>query len=337
MLRLVLFRVLESYFRHRFLFLLPVALMIVFAGVKFVSAKSTYISRGALYVQKQSLLGSLTNVTQDGFSWSSASELTVGEVKELLQTDSFVRAVIQMTDLEKDLNDKPGDAETLYDRVRTVVWVQTLGDSLIMIGAADEDPKIAHQLAQGTIENYLQWKINSDRQGSSSAQAFFAQLIVDYSTQLDAATNELKKYLESHPDPVRGDRPSLEKLEIERLQAVINQTKTTLDEVTKKEQDSRLNMAKAESDTRQKYFVLDSPNLPGQAENSKTAALISSMIFVVVGFVLVVVLTIGAALLDRTVRFPVDVRHQLHLPVLAAVPDLTPKGKKEKKPKEAKK
>lgn len=337
MLRLVLFRVLESYFRHRFLFLLPILLMIGFAGFKFVSAKSTYISRGAIYVQKQSLLGSLTSVSQDGFSWSSASQLTEGEFKELLQTDSFVRAVIQLTDLEQELSKDPQHAEVLYDRVRGEVWIGTLGDSLITVGAVDENPKIAQQLAQATIDNFLEWKINSDREESASAQAFFAQLIQDSTQQLDKGLSELKAYLESHPDPVRGDRSSLEKLEIERLQTIINQTKANLDDAAKKEQDSRLSMAKAESDVRQKYFVLDAPNMPLQSENSKTSALISSLIFVVVGFVLVIVLTIGAALMDRAVRFPVDVRHQLHLPVLATIPDLTPKGKKEKKPKEAKK
>ena len=59
-------------------------------------------------------------------------------------------------------------------------------------------------------------------------------------------------------------------------------------------------------------------------------AFISGLIFVVVGVVLSIMGILGGALLDRSHRFAIDVRHTLDLPVLALVPDVAEKKKKKK-------
>ena len=325
MLRLVIIRFLESYFRHRWLNLVPIVLMVAFAGVNYLNAKPVYISRGAFYVQRDTLLASLTSLQQDGFSWVTPADQTVDEVKELMQTDAFVRAVIQKTNLESEMSKGSASFEITYDRVRRAVWVQSLGKNLVMVGATDIDPVIAQQLSISLITMYQQWRINSDQQESVTAQQFFAGLIEKYNKDLDAANTTLRNYLDEHPDPVRGDRPSSEKMEIDRLQAVIDLSAKQLVNAIEKEEDTRLNMSKAESDVKQKYFVIDMPNLPDTPENSKKQALTNSLIFVIVGIVLCIVGIVGGALFDRTFRFPIDVRHGLNLPVLASVADLTEK------------
>lgn len=52
MVRLVLLRVLESYFRHRWLYLLPTVLMIGVGGMSFMNHTDEYIASSTFYVQK---------------------------------------------------------------------------------------------------------------------------------------------------------------------------------------------------------------------------------------------------------------------------------------------
>ena len=102
MLRLFFLRVMESYFRHRWLYLLPIVIMVVAAFVYYFTLKPLFVARGVLYIQSESLLETLTDFTDNsGSYWISPSQSTANEMNELLQTAAFVRAVIQQTDLEQ--------------------------------------------------------------------------------------------------------------------------------------------------------------------------------------------------------------------------------------------
>ena len=84
MARLIILRLLDSYFRHRWLNLLPIVLMIGLASASFTLAEPEYVSRGRLYVQKASLLSSLTQIPSDGYSWRTPTQIALSEFQELV-------------------------------------------------------------------------------------------------------------------------------------------------------------------------------------------------------------------------------------------------------------
>ncbi len=325
MIRLVLLRLLESYFRHRWLYFLPIIIMAGIATYVFLDTKPVYISRGVLYVQKESLLSTLTTVRDDGFTWVTPADATVSEIEELLETDAFVSAVLQQTDIEA--NKKPDqDLDDLIDELRDSLWVQTLGkNNLVLIGVALEEPEVTKQAVDAVTNSYLQWKINADREDSVAAQVFFVDLIEQRKAGLDEARSAMRTYLEQHPQPLRGERPDIEKLEVSRLQSEMDLSEKRLNDVLEKEENARLATNQAESDVRQTYFVIDAPKLPDQPEISTSDALVGPIILVVVGIILSIVAIIGSSLIDRSFRFPIDVRHGIDLPVLAQVPDVRAK------------
>ncbi|MCA9932485.1 MAG: hypothetical protein KC415_01075 [Anaerolineales bacterium] len=327
MIRLVILRILESYFRHRFLYLIPIVIMAGVGALAFLTADSSYISLGVIYVRKESLLTSLTNLQDGGFGWVTPAKATVTEFEELLKTDAFRRSVIMQTDLEPQMSGGAIAVGETIGEVRDAVWVQTLGDNLVMVGAAHGEPVIAQQLVAATMESFIQWKINADREESVSAEAFFNSVITVYDSDLETARDDLRLYLEAHPEPLRGDRPEIELMEIERLQAEINIAEKQLTNALERQENSSLAVAQAESAVRQSYLIIDSPKLPTQPASSRTDALMNAIIFVVVGVVLSIVGVLGGALLDRSHRFAIDVRHTLDLPVLALVPDVTERKK----------
>jgi hypothetical protein len=145
-----------------------------------------------------------------------------------------------------------------------------------------------------------------------------------YQDQLDQTRSDLVTYLTDHPQPVRGERPPEEQLELDRLQALVKQAEDRLSSAQNNAESARLSQAKSESVTKQTYMVIDQPQMPQDAKVSTKAIATSLAIFLVVGLFLSVAGIAGGALLDRSLRFPIDVRHGLSLPVLAMVPVAKP-------------
>lgn len=321
MLRLILLRFLESYFRHRFLHLVPIAMMAVAAGVFLAISPLSYSTSGKLYVERGSLLASLTATSQDGSWWLTAAQLTTNEINELLGTQAFVRSVVQKTRLEAELSGGPDQIEQVFATVRRSIWLMPRGDKLLEIGANTEDPDLARELVTGLMDAYIQWKLNTDYQESVAAQAFFNTLIPSYQENLDKARADLVAFLNNYPEPVRGDRPADEAIELDRLTQIVSQAEERLNSALANEENARLSLAKSESVTRQTYLLIDQAELPRGPTVSLRRQVLDAAIFVGVGVVLSIFGVVASALLDRSIRFPIDARQWLSLATLAALPE----------------
>jgi hypothetical protein len=320
MTRLILLRILESYFRHRWVYFLPVLVLSIVGGAYIFTREPEYLANGVVFVKQESLLAELTSVRDVGFSWNTPAQDVSEELTDLMQTDAFIRAIIQKTDLEADMDDGPSAVDETIESVRTAVWAVPLGKNQILIGAATDDPQVTYQLVNAAMENFIQWKINSDRVESETALNFFQDLLTTYKANLETAREDLKNYLIGHPEPVRGDRPDLEILEIERLQSELQVAGTRYSKTLDGIESARLALAQVESDATQTYIVVDQPVLPEKPEISRKDLAIELAIFVAVGVILSGIGIGGGALLDRSFLFPVDVVNLTGLPVLASVP-----------------
>ena len=325
MIRLIILRIFESYFRHRWLYLLPIVLFVI-AGVIYQFVRPPmYMAGGTIYVQKESFLASLTSVRDnEGSYWITPAEATLGEISDLMQTEAFMRSVIVKTDLAPQLD---MDIETVietFTESREAVWLQEMGDNQIFVGALHENPNVSYQLVDGLVENYIQWKINADLLESAAAQDFFNNLIVEYDNNVQSIHTELETYLASHPEPVRGERPDLEQLEIDRLESELAMAEKRFSKALDKDEDARLAASQAESDARQTYVIIDAPYVPEASTTTLTSRLVSIIAFGIIGGVLSIIGIAVGAVLDRSFRFPVDVHQALNLPVLTAVPNTAP-------------
>jgi capsular polysaccharide biosynthesis protein len=323
MARLIILRILDSYFRHRWLNLLPIVIMIGLASASFTLAQPEYVSRGRLYVQKAALLPSLTQLPSDGYTWRTPTQVALSELQELVQTEAFVRSVIQKTDLEANMSGGSTVVQKTIEDYRLALSLQQVGDSVIEIAVTEKTPKMAQQLVAATIDAYTIWKLNGDQQESAVAQSFFRDVLPGYQDNLQKARDALKAYLEAHPVPLRGERPAQEQIEIAQLQSAVDIANTRVENALEKEESARLAQAQAQSSVRQDYLVIDAPTLPIEPEASLRQRLIGPAIFILAGVILAVVCVVGEALLDRSFRFPIDVRTSLDLPILALVPDVS--------------
>jgi capsular polysaccharide biosynthesis protein len=326
MVALLIYRFLESYFRHRWLYLLPIVVMCAAAGIYIANMKPKYVASGSLYVQMESFLSSLNSVTNNETSWwATPAQVVIGEMNELLKTDAFIRAIIHETNLEEDMDEGYTVVSATIEEVRENIRVEPLGDNQLMISASHEDPLIAYQITNSMINSFIQWQVNAQRIESEAAQTFFANLIKEYEADLDKARAELVDYLVANPPPLRGERTEIENMEISRLQGAVELARSRYTSALEKEENARLALAQIESDTRQSYTIIDAPLLPERPDVSRKDLAIQLGIFLAIGVILSAVAIAGNMIIDRSFRFPIDVYYGIHLPVLAMIPDTTVK------------
>jgi uncharacterized protein involved in exopolysaccharide biosynthesis len=305
---------------------MPVIIMIVAAGAYLALMKRDYVSQGSLMVNGPSLLASLSSLSNANSDvWLTPAQATTNEIGELVQTDAFIRAIIQGTDLEAEMALPAEQLNEVFDAIRENIYAVPQGDNQTLITVASDDPVIAYQLVNSLIDNYIQWKINSQKTESQTALTFFSGLIEEYKAELDVATANLQTYILAHPAPVRGDRPYLEAFEIERLNAEVSLAQVRYNSALNNEENAKLSLQQVETEAQQTYVMVDAPEIPTKPETSLRRIALNLSIFVVAGAVLSLGLIFITYLLDNTVRFSQDVKTQLDLPVLAVVPDTTKK------------
>jgi capsular polysaccharide biosynthesis protein len=321
-------RLVESYFRHRWLNLVPLFLMVVGAVVWLFATKPEYTSRGTVYVQGGTLLSSLVADTSSQSGWAGPAKATSDDLNSLLQSDAFVRAVIAQSDLEPEMHRGPRIADETVKKVRSSVWTETLGQNMVLIGAAYTSPIVAQQLSSGVIQNYMQWRLNNGSNEGAAAQNYFEKLIPQYQSDVQTARQDLQAYLVQHPDPVRGDRPTEETFQIERLQAAVQEATQRLNDTVTKAEKAKLAGDRSTIDVQQTYSVIDAPQLPPEPSTSRRKQAMSMAVFILAGLLLSLVTVVGESILDTTLRFPSDVQQKLGLPVLGSIPEVRPGRKR---------
>ena len=169
---------------------------------------------------------------------------------ELMQTNAFVRSVVQETKLEERMNEGDFVVNEVFSEVRRSVWAQSIGDNQVAINAIHSDPELAAQLSNGVITRYVQWQINLDQVQSGAAEDFMDDLVVAYSNELERARDDLRAYLEAHPEPLRGDRTDTEILEVDCLQDLLSLAGSRYARALEQQEGARLATAQAEVDVR---------------------------------------------------------------------------------------
>jgi uncharacterized protein involved in exopolysaccharide biosynthesis len=328
MFRLILLKFLESYFRHRWLYLLPFVMMVGIGAAYILTSTPKYVARGIIFVQTESFLASLNSVRNNNASWwTTPAQVINNEINELLRTEAFIRAIIFRSDLEVEMNQEPEAIAEFMTETRKSVWITPIGDNQVQVNASHSNPLVAYQLVNSVIENYIQWQVNMQRTESESAQVFFTDQVRTYEEDLLKARNELIEFLIANPEPLHGSRSEIEMIEIDRYQKAIDIAEARYVSALDKEENARLAVAQVDSDTRQSFTMIDSPVIPDKPEVSRKQLAIQAAVFVSVGLIISVVAIAGGALLDRSIRLPVDLHLRTHLPILAVVPDMTVREK----------
>jgi len=326
-------RLLDTFFRRRWLYLTPVILFTLLGIASFFRSGSGYQSVGVIDVANGTVLSELTSLKGDqkfGFETPSAS--TAKAMTSLIGTDNFVDSIAKAAGVTGAL--QRGELSPVA--LRSAIAVTTDGDNLVQISATTNNPELSSRLAQGTIDSFMEYVVSGDEAESTAAEKFFNAQLKAYQSQLEQAQTALRDYATTHPGGPQDLRPLDEQVEIERLKSAVQSAQDTFTAAQQKSDEARLASEQSRSDVAQQLRVIDKPKVPTAPMPRLIKGVITVVLFMFVGGFLSVGAVVVASALDRSLRSAEDVEQLLDLPVLAVVPDGQPatrgrRGKKEKK------
>jgi uncharacterized protein involved in exopolysaccharide biosynthesis len=311
-------RVLEALFAHKVLALLPLGVFVALGAVTVGGQRSNFQSTGVLAVSLSSVVSDITDVrTDSGFTWETPAAVTSRQIADLIGTEAFASDIASRAGLTSALE---SNVVTL-DSIRDSLAVFPGGDTLVRVRATTDVPELSQRLAQATIDSFLQFQLDSRTKTSGETVEFLDAQIDDARAAADAASEELDQYLFAHPQRSGEEqRPDVERVQIQQLENELDAAMGVLDDYQRKRDEAELLARQAESDVSQRYSVVDDPNLPFTAQPRLKAAIMTMTLFTLVGALLSLAGVVAAALLDRSVRYPDEVRKRLGTDVLAVVP-----------------
>ncbi len=323
MTRSVLLRFSENLFRRWWLYLLPILILFLGGVIYFFVSKNTYVAQGILYVQQQTYLAQLNNLQNSsiGGSFVSPSKTASDEINEMLKTDSFIRAIIKQTPLEAKMNATPAQVDQLITTVRSSITTSSSGNNQLAITASYEDPTIATALASSLLDNYLRWKSNSQRADSQAAVDFLTKIVGQYQVEVQTASANLQDYLGAHPQPLRGERPPSEQVQLASLQKEVDVAVQRMNDTITKSESARLSLAQIDTNAKGSFIVIDSPHVPQSSMASRTSKALTSAIFPLIGLIISIVAWVINSLSDHSYNTAAEVSRSLQLPVVAVFPD----------------
>jgi uncharacterized protein involved in exopolysaccharide biosynthesis len=317
--RLFLGRLLETFFRRWWLYLVPIALLGALGATTVLGKGASYRAAGVILVNRDSLLNQITAVRgQTTFGFDSPATYTSRQFNTLLGTDSFVDSVITAAGLKSAVESGALTRQT----VRTSLWAAAQGDELVVINAATSNPELSFRLADATMGSYVQWEIDNTISQSQSSEQFFESLLVPYQQKLDDARSDLATYVSAHPAAgTAADRPADEQVEIASLTEAVTRADDQLSTARSSLAAASLASAQSTTDVTQRLRIVDSPEQPTAPEPHRKKDALTLMLFLILGAIVSAAALVIATLLDRSVRYGDEIEAHLKVPVLATVPN----------------
>jgi capsular polysaccharide biosynthesis protein len=188
-------RVLEAFFRHSLLILLPVLVIPLDVGASMLSTPPQYEAQAGMWVEQATYL---SYSTDDINHYLSPAVNQRNRLVELMQTRSFLAEVASMTALAP-IAAVPGGDDTLSQIFARDFEVSTNGDHLLALHFRAEDRAVAADVLNAMVQAFKA-RAASDRYGQAQvAITFYQSRLTDAEAELASARAQLAKYISDNP------------------------------------------------------------------------------------------------------------------------------------------
>ena len=311
-------RYLGTFYRGRRLYV-PLLLLLLAATIlgTYYLASTQYEATARIWVDKPALDNVLDPNTPSTYLVSPGQQ-QADKLNQLLQTDSFMVAVLTNTTMSGRLN---GDSERdrVIKEVRGKITVAPLGSNTVKVSYSGSDAVLCQQIVQGTIDQFRTWDLTARVEQSAIESQFYQKQLQIYQDQADAAAKRVDDFQRDHPYP---DPTSPQYLELQGLQRELESARALLSATqTKIEQ---ANAANSLTDTSRQYEfqVLDAPTVPTHPAATLTRLAEYLALGLVASFGLILCAVAFATWQDTTIRTGEDLQRLTNVPLLDAIPHL---------------
>jgi uncharacterized protein involved in exopolysaccharide biosynthesis len=311
-------RFLTTFFRGRRLYI-PVLLLMLASTVlgTYYLASTQYEATARIWVDKPAL-DSVLDPNAPARYLASPAQQQADKLAQLLQTDSFIVAILEDTMASERLTGDTDQDRAIKDARRKLTAVP-LGSNTVRITYADSDPVLCQQVVQSTIDQFRARDLTARVEQNAIERQFYQKQLQIYEEQVEAAAKRAEDFQRDHPfpDPTSPQYLELQGLqrELESARALLNATRTQIEQA---------NAADSLSDTsRQVEFqVLDAPTVPDRPAATLTRLATYLALGLVASFGFILCAVAFATWQDTTIRNADDLQRLTSAPLLDAIPHL---------------
>lgn len=324
--RTIVARLAETFFRHWVLYLVPFAALSMLGIASAMRLPAQYTSIGTVRVDRESLVSSRTDVGGgNGFTWMSPAQFASQEVNGLIGTDVFISAILEKAGIERapDLS-RAAQGES----ARRSISVYPSGDNLMKVRASSPDQASARRLAQATIDQYVDFRIDVEVVDSETAAQFFTARLEEYKAEVDRATEAVDQFWTRASAQRITDLTSDEDEVFDRLSAEEELARDRYVNALNDLEAARLAELQAETTVRQSLSVVDPPLAAVQTNRGLTDMATTAMLYVIAGTIFSLAAPVVTAGLSRAVLSPTELKHLCEGGVAAVIPSSRSQGRR---------
>ena len=188
------FRIVDSFLRHRWLFIISVLGVIALICAYGALRQKTYSAAYTVMLNGQAVPNPLTNYA-DSITWAGVTELC-NHFQSLVSTKEFVQDALKNPDgspmqLAHPINFD--DQDQLLDLQKNIVVTAVASDEFT-VGITTRDPDDALKILNALISSFIERNAQEKSAGDSENVAFISQQLDDYKSKLQVAEARLATF-----------------------------------------------------------------------------------------------------------------------------------------------
>jgi uncharacterized protein involved in exopolysaccharide biosynthesis len=320
----VIERVLEAFFRHALLIVLPVVLIPLDVTAWVLSTPPQYEAQAGIWVERPTYL----NLSSDELTrYLPPATVQRNRLVELLRTRSFVSAVVSGTPLEDLFSEAAGAAELDQLFARDFDAVQS-GDHLLVLQFRAEDRAIALEVLSAIVAEFRNRASDDRKLQARLAIAFYQSRLGDADSSLSQARSDVAKYLAANPSVAATLTRS--GIDVARLDPGFAELERRVDTAQRDADSARSYLQTAELDVSAgaqtdalSFRVVDAAGVSATPSRQIRKVLSYPILALLAGVLLSGSILLGLTLSDHSIRSLADLAPEVV--ILGVMPTLRPK------------
>jgi hypothetical protein len=326
----VIRKVLEAFFQHKLLLLLPPVLIpAIVTPVAIISNPPTFETAAGVWIDRPAYL----TEKDGGNTWISAVQTQSTRLNELLKTRAFQVDVAQRTSLAPLTSSAAGQVRLADLLARSVVITGGTANAagnehLLVIRVSAANAQLAYELCKAVVDAYQEKTAADQADQGSVAVDFYQGRLTEAQKQLTKASTDLRRYVAARQSdgsdvPTTNDNsltaamldPRLAGLQgnVQAAQLDVNNAQATLKQ-------AQLDAMMSAQGLQYGFQVLDAPQLPAAATPQIKKIIVYPIAAAVAGLGFAAMLLVIFVASDRSVRSDSDLAPELR--ILGTVPHL---------------
>ena len=187
--------------RHRLTLVIIFAVIALLALVIGVLWPKKFVSSTTILVQENNIIKPLT----EGLAAPTEVADRAGIASEVIFSRKIMQQILVDGGWMAD-HPTPLQQADLINQIKSRTTISAPRDNLLEIDYADTDPKRAYKVAREMAQLFIQESLASKERESTNAYEFMDSQVQEYRKKLDAQSDKIKQFLDTHEDAAPGNQ-----------------------------------------------------------------------------------------------------------------------------------